>query len=84
MPGAIQPDLVRRLKSVADPAISPDGSRVAYTLSQVDPESWESSSRIMLLDLETGDAGELTAGGKDSGPRFCPGRQYRRVFADGR
>ena len=72
MPEAIQPDLVRQLKTVADPAMSPDGSQVAYTLSQVDPERWESSSRVMLLDLGTGETVELTSGSKDSGPRFSP------------
>ena len=72
MVNAIGPDLVRRLKTVAEPSISPDGTRVAYTLSQVDPETWESSSKVMLLNLAKGEAEGITEGNKDSAPRFAP------------
>ena len=68
----ILPDLVRRLKTVSDPSISPDGSRLAYTLSWIDQETWESSSHVMNMDLSTEHAVEFTAGNKDSAPRFSP------------
>ena len=51
MGSPILPDVVRQLKNVADPSLSPDGSRLAFTLSWVDPERLESRSRIMLLRL---------------------------------
>ena len=53
----INPAMVRRLKTVADPSISLDASSLAYTLSWVDQERWESQSRIMLMDLGTTQAG---------------------------
>ena len=68
----IMPDLVRQLKSVADPSLSPDGSRLAYTLSWIDEERWEAKSRVMIMDLTTEQASELTDGDRDSGPRFSP------------
>ena len=72
MVNAIGPDMVRRLKTVAEPSISPDGTLVAYTLAQVDPDTWESSSKVMLLNLASGEAKEITEGNKDSAPRFAP------------
>ena len=43
----IMPNLVRQLKSVSDPSLFPDGSRLAYTLSWVDGDEWKARSRIM-------------------------------------
>ncbi|MDA0733059.1 MAG: S9 family peptidase [Chloroflexi bacterium] len=72
MPQPILPDLIRQLQTVADPSISPDASRLAYTLSLVDPEQWESRSHIMMMDLATEQAADFTEGNKDSAPRFSP------------
>jgi dipeptidyl aminopeptidase/acylaminoacyl peptidase len=72
MPQPIFPDLIRRLKTVAEPSISPNGSRLAYTLSWVDQEHWEIRSHIRIMDLATGHAGDLTRGEKDSAARFSP------------
>ena len=41
MANPITPDLVRKLKSVADPSLSPDGSKLAYTLAWVDQQRME-------------------------------------------
>jgi dipeptidyl aminopeptidase/acylaminoacyl peptidase len=68
----ILPDLVYHLKSVADPSLAPDGSRLAYTLSWVDREKMESRSRIMMRQMMTGEATEFTQGIKDSVPQFSP------------
>ena len=46
----ILPDVVRRLQSVGDPALSSDGNRLAYTLSWVDREQLDGRSRIMMLE----------------------------------
>lgn len=83
MPQPLLPDLVRQLQTVADPSISPDASRLAYTLSWVDPDQWESRSRIMLMDLATEHVAELTQGNKDSAPRFSPdGKNLAFLQAD--
>ena len=72
MGSPILPDVVRHLKNVADPSISPEGSRLAFTLSWVEPVSLESRSRIMLLRLATGEITEFTQGTRDSFPKFSP------------
>jgi dipeptidyl aminopeptidase/acylaminoacyl peptidase len=64
--------MVRQLKTVADPSLSPDGSRLVYTLSWVDADSLESRSRIMMLELDRGQDRQFTQGVKDSGSRFSP------------
>ena len=80
----ILPNVVRRLKSVGDPALSPDGSRLAYTLSWVDPEQLDSRSRIVMLDLGSDSTYQFTQGIKDSAPRFSPdGRTLSFLRTDG-
>ena len=71
----LAPDMVRHLKAVADPALSPDGSRVAFTFAWVDEESYEARSFIRMLPLDggrPGDAIDFTRGNRDSAPRFSP------------
>lgn len=89
MSSPIAPDLVRHLKNVTDPALAPDGSRLAFTCSWVEPESLESRSRIMLLDLavpggeQDPEAVEFTRGPGDGLPRFSPdGRTLAFLRAD--
>ena len=72
MPSPIEPDVVYKLKSVGDPALSPDGSLLAYTLSWVDAQKLEGRSRIMIMDLESGQTVEFTQGQKDGAPKFSP------------
>lgn len=80
----ITPDLVYHLKTSGDPALSPDGTLLAYTLGWVDSESLESRSRITLMDLGTGSSDELTQGDKDTAPKFSPdGRQVAFLRSEG-
>jgi len=72
MTGPITPDLVYHLKTTADPALSPDGTVLAYTLGWVDSESLAGRSRIVVKDLGSGSLCELTQGEKDSAPKFSP------------
>ena len=65
------PKMIRRLKTVAEPSLSPDGSRLAYTLGWVDPGLMESRSRIMVADLAGGEE-EFTQGPKDTNAKFSP------------
>ena len=75
MGSPIAPDVIYKLKGVGDPALSPDGSRLAYTLSWVDAEKMEGRSRIMLMDLESGQTVEFTQGTRDGAPKFSPDGQ---------
>ena len=72
MSDPIAPDLVYHLKSTADPALSPDGTSLAYTLGWVDRDSLNTRSQIIVLDLGNGSTKELTQGEKDSAPKFSP------------
>lgn len=68
----ITPDLVYQLKSVGDPALSPNGDLLAYTLGWVDGDSLSSRSRVMIMDTGSGAYQEFTQGDKDSAPKFSP------------
>ena len=68
----ISPEVAFRLKSVGDPSISPDGSRLAYSYSWFDRDQMESRSRIMMMHLPSGRAEEFTQGKRDSAPRIAP------------
>ena len=46
MSNPFAPDMVRQLKSVADPALAPDGSRVVFTYGWVEEETLESINDI--------------------------------------
>ena len=73
MSSPISPDIVYKLRGVGDPALSPDGSRLAYSQSWIDQgDGMESRSRIMMLDLAGGDSREFTQGNKDTVPKFSP------------
>ena len=75
-------DLVYKLRTAADPAISPDGRRVVYAQSWVQGTgpTAEARSRLMMADLalthpgdrRVGTAWEYTQGYVDGGPRFSP------------
>ena len=87
MGSPITPDLVYHLKTVSEPCLSPDGSKLAFTYSWVDPQRLESCSRLMLLPLghtEAAEASEaaggaealdFTQGRQDGMPKFSPDGQ---------
>ncbi len=61
------------MKSVGDPALSPDGKWVAYTVTEYSLKDNRGTSRIWLADLGTGDTRRLTEGpGSDRQPRWSP------------
>ncbi len=72
----IGPDLFRHLKSVGDPAVSPDGARCAYVLSWIDEETSEPRARIyqVVLDLDGAESSHrpFTQGNNDGHPRYSP------------
>ena len=72
MTNPISPDVIYKLRNVGDPALSPDGGTLAYTLSWVDAQEMEGRSRIMLMTLDSGQTMEFTQGTRDSAPKFSP------------
>lgn len=62
-----------RLKTVADPQPSPDGTQVAYIVSNYDERTNEAHSAIWLASLENGQCRQLTSGeSQDMQPRWSP------------
>lgn len=62
-----------RLKFVADPQISPDGSRVVFAVKAVDAEKNRYLSHLWMVEVATGAAQQPTCGEvSDSSPRWSP------------
>ena len=76
MPRPISPDVVYHLVTVGEPAVSADGSRLAFVRSSVDRKSMETRSRIMMMDVPGEDAVPFTLGPKDTTPRFSPDGRF--------
>ncbi|MCX6570184.1 MAG: S9 family peptidase [Candidatus Aminicenantes bacterium] len=61
------------LKSVGGARISPDGTRVAYTVTETDMEQDAYVTQIWLVDVASGKTVQLTRGKKSSsGPAWSP------------
>jgi len=61
------------LRSASGAKISPDGARVAYTISETDFKQDSTVTHIWLADVETGRSVQLTRGEKScSGPDWSP------------
>src|ERR1051325_138397 len=69
---AITFDDLIKLQRVAEPAISPDGKWVAYTVATPDMEANRNASNIWLVAKSGGEAIQLTQSGKDSSPVWSP------------
>lgn len=66
-----------RFEWVADPQISPDGTRIAFTRVSVDAEADQYRTRLWLIDADPLDGiprepRPLTFGDRDSQPRWSP------------
>ena len=68
-------DMLRYIKTVSDPNISPDESYIAYTFGWIDTDTLTSKSRIMRISMPSLVQDELTTGEKDSSPKFSPDGQ---------
>jgi len=70
-------DDVARLKSVSDPARSPDGKWVAYTVSGVDTEKDKRDSDVWMVSWDGSDQVRLTSSKEsESQPRWSPDGKY--------
>ncbi len=71
----LEEDLLR-FRWVADPRISPDGLRIAFTLVSVDIEADEYRTHLWLVEVppsgQSAVPRQLTFGGRDSQPRWSP------------
>src|SRR6185436_16573807 len=56
----------------ADPQISPDASRVAFVRVWVNQKADRYESALWIVPTNGGPARQLTAGPRDSGPRWSP------------
>ena len=61
---------------IADPQISPDGTRVAFTRVWVDREADAYRTRIQIADLAGGAPRDLTSGVLDAQPRWSPDGRF--------
>jgi len=62
-----------RIKRIADPQVSPDGTLVAYVVTEMNLEQNSSNSDIWVIPLKGGEARRLTTHPKsDSHPRWSP------------
>ena len=58
---------------VADPQISPDGSRAAYTLVSVNDKDNRYETAVWMVETRAGaEPHRLTAGPRDGAPRWAP------------
>ena len=61
---------------IADPRISPDGTRIAFTRVWVDREADAYRTRIQIVDASGGEPRDLTSGSLDSQPRWSPDGRF--------
>lgn len=73
MTRTIQPDDLLNLRFLNGGALSPDASKVIYTVNKINAEDDREYSTLYLLDLTSGDARQMTNGRcVDAGARWSP------------
>ena len=61
---------------IADPQLSADGSRVAFIKVTVNEKKDGYNTSIWIVSTATGETKQLTAGPRDSSPRWSPDGKY--------
>jgi dipeptidyl aminopeptidase/acylaminoacyl peptidase len=70
------------LKSVAEPAISPDGDWIAYTIESIDKEEDKSTTQIFMSSRDGNEVIQLTSEDYSaSNPRWSPDGRYLGFLA---
>ncbi|MEX0762849.1 MAG: S9 family peptidase [Dehalococcoidia bacterium] len=60
MPLPIGPDYHMHVRTASDPALSPDGRRLAFTMRWFDQDTMKARSEIQLMDLPDGEPSAVT------------------------
>jgi len=68
----ISPDYFMHLKAATDPHLTADGSRLAFGLSWIDPDTCRTRSQIMVAETPVGRPRQFTSGADASSPRWSP------------
>jgi dipeptidyl aminopeptidase/acylaminoacyl peptidase len=82
-PRPITPEDLYLLKNAGDVQLSPDGARVAYVLTRIDPEADEYRANIWVVPAAGGAPAQFTYGSKnDSAPRWSPDGRSLAFLSD--
>src|SRR5262245_1182149 len=68
----ITPADLLSMARISDPQISPDGTRVLYTVATPDMSANRTARDVWLVTIASGDARNLTHNGRDGGARWSP------------
>src|SRR5580765_722216 len=70
-------DDLARFRNVGDPQVSPDGQRVAYTVSTIDAKEDKSSTHIWMVGCDGRNDRQITfSNDSESSPRWSPDGKY--------
>lgn len=69
----LSPDAALSLRQASDPQLSPDGARVVFTITELDPESKKRFQNLWLIPADGGQPRQLTSSAtRDVEPRWSP------------